>query len=533
MTDFVSAAAATRQALRPTRDRGAEERALKASKLVDTRGPAMEAVIVARNDRKFENVPHSYTTTVFFPRPSSVPETELYFEIETYKREALGGKQMWVWAPPATENAKFRIWYGKSYQIKENMNAPTYASLRHGDVVTVVGIRYERVRHLTTGREIFSITCAELRPNDKRAVWDFADPNMDLTQVLRLNAELSNDAFAAFQEDYLRINGVAEDYHSKKHAENPNDPYLVCRHYFVLPIDQAFAENEVEMLQRRESGLAVMFNTELDGRDSYVGASATAGEQEQRMIRAAIRGGGAPKTGSVTFVVKQNRFGDDGTLQTNMVKVRMPVYAEELLVVPTVKEWEGVGPVLARGAVGALVVTPKTTIDMGEALPHMEVHGNFVWDLRRTVQNVGVEVTPDTAKELLMVMGDWDVVGKPIDEKPRTSKVPNDVPIPLRHVRPCMDCVNLRLLKGNIKPLIKAVEEKQASLVMVGHGLEFEDFAQIQRIRAIADDAERTQAYQALGVRLPKNADKKDYYQIFAVAHNVMQVVGTGAVEAE
>lgn len=537
MSDFASALEFTRMASAPIRDRAMHERAAKAAKVTDTRGAEVEGIVVARTATVVKRTT-MYKTTVFFPRPKTVDASVTFFEIETYVPESQKPDAKWIIVAPAQEGAKFRIFYDTSYQIKEGMSAPVNHTLNRGDVVTVVGLRYERVHNTAppppTGDkgDLFSITAVEVRANKTRGAWELADATVDLMSLLRLNAELSRESFEAFCEDYQRVMGVPETYHRTGWERDPNDPYLACRRYFVLPVDQSFVEHELEKLQAYETVTATFFDSTLDGRDSYVsdggGATATTEPEEQRILRVAIKAGALVRTGAVTFVAKQNKFvGEERSLQMSLVKVRMPVYAESLLVVPTVADWEHAGPTLARGAAGALVVTPKMTIEMDEPQPHVEVHGSLVWDLRRTVANVGIEVSAESAKQYLRFpKKEWELLGTPLDVKTRTPK-PDEHIVPLRHVRPHMDCVNLRFVKGSIRRLARAVEEGQASFVVVGHDLKTDSLKRIEEIRAM-DEPERREAYHKL-LRLPDGDHaKEDVYQVFAVAPNVMQYIDGG-----
>lgn len=520
------AAAATRLALKSRFSDADMQRARKQAKL-DGNGINVTGFIWTRSCKPGDNSA-LWLTTVVVPQPRDV--SAAYVELDTFEYVPRNEKKTnWFWKPPVTENAKFRFFYDTTMvPIKEGFGSPINENLRPGQVVDIIGLRYERSWNRPNNEFKFALTASEIRAS-KTKLAELANVSKPITELLQLNGTLASEAVRAYDEDFVRIMGVRDDYNMNKIQKSPDDPYAVCRRVFVLPIDQGFVETEAEYVSSRRDVVATFFDAALQGEKSYVGKMSVADKKEdQRIIRVAISDGESTTTGAVPFLVKQLRFGSgtdagadagDAAFESTMMKVHMPIYAEKLLVVPKREDWVGVGPVLAAGMVGAFAVTPKNRLVMeNDDMPNMAVYGSLVWDLARTVQNVGIEVPTEFALQIMNATAEQDIVGKPLDETPRTIKDSKDRPLPLLHVAPLTDCVNMAFFSGNITRLVVAAAEQKAKFMVVASFLKFESLEQLKGIQTLPWPERRTR-YESM-VEVP--AGKKQQYHVFALAPNVM-----------
>lgn len=520
------AAAATRRALlaRPSLDD--QERLLKQQRM-DPRGACVTGFVWARTCKPGDNSA-LWLTTVVVPRPANCAET--FLELDTFEHVPRNEKKThWFWKPPVTENAKFRFFYDTTMLVKEGFGSPINTNLRPGHVVEIVGLRYERSWDRNTDRYVFSITAGEIRAS-KTKLAELVDASRSVAELTQLNGTLAAEAVRAYDEDYVRVMGVRDDYNMDKVAKTPDDPYAICRRVFVLPIDQAFVDTESDHFSRRQNVVATFFDPRLNGERSYLAKITVPGPEKsvvQRVLRTVVGEGADEKTGAVPFLVKQLRFTSAADPEATMITMHMPVYAEKLLVVPKQSEWTSVGPVLAAGMVGAFAVTPKATlVAENQTMPNMTVHGTLVWDLARTVQNVGIEVPADVALAMLGATPEQDITGKVLDEAPRKFKDSKDVPLPLLHAAPLTDCVNLGFYTGNITRLVEAAtsEPAKATFVAVASFLRFDSLAQLKPIQALPWP-ERRARYEEL-VKFPEaHKQTKVAYQVFAVAPNVVSLL--------
>lgn len=524
-----AAAAATRRAYLQSQDKSTQELSQKRSRANrETRGVTADAIIVQRTQKK-SNI---WITTVIFPRPEGA--TTDFFEIETFKPAESGkpsNNQKWFWKEPEVAGSKWPIFYDTATSIKELSSNPIDERLQVGDVVKVIGLRYDRTENIISKDPMFSVTCAEIVGNTEKCAWDFANINVSLADLQKPWEDVSGHVVDACLAAYRNIMGTEDEYLQKSLQEAAEKPsgYRPYRKYFIIPIDQGFVDTETVRLQNGESCLAAIFPVNADDPNTFTGMIGKEGQsREQRVLRVAIQGGMGIQTGSVPFIVKQHIVGADGVKST-MVTLSTKVYEENLSVVSTREKWRDVGPALTKGMVGAMIVAPTTVIVPGQ---QVEVTGSLVWDLRRTVSNVGVKVPVASLREFITVSPEGDIVGEKLDTPPHGMG--DDGKIPRRHVRPCMDCVNLGMITGNIQRLMDAAERGEASFMIVGQKLEIETIADIRDLQS-KGEAEAFVEYQKL-VRMPRTAVRKnDYFQVFACTpgQNIMTLIdGTETTKA-
>ena len=520
-TDFASAAAAsTRDAMRRLRrpDREMEELARKKMN-VDARGTRLRGILVGRLNKSGLSL-----STVVFPRPAGAEGPSV--GVGTFERaDSTAPTAKYFWRPPKTEGAEYPVFWWHAYMVKETPMNPIDRRLQPGDVVDVVGLRYERTWCRADDKYSFALTAGEVVAVRDVGAWDLADPDLDVRELLRPGPELAREAEDAHKRAYEAIMGEADARHEAEALENPNSVYLVARRYFVLPIDQSFLEGEEAAVARAEPRTAVVFDAALDGERSYEG---TVGKDSvmQRMLRMPNDVEGKTLSGPVSFILKQNAFGG-GALESRMVMLRMLVFGENLCVVPTRAEWVAQGPVLARGMRGAMVVMPEALVDTGGPQPHVAVHGRVVWDLRRTVEAVGVPVPVEDAMRLAGVNPETkDVVGRALDVPPAPVKDPaKDKPGTVSHFRPFMDCVNLSFVTGNVARMVEAAESGDVAFVAVAGHLKLDldaPLAQLEAIRAL-DMPDRLAKY--LELSQAKALGKKQSVAVFACGRNVRDLI--------